>query len=463
MQFNTQKSILENMKQFLKSISNTISDFTIGSVLSTLLYAVSQSVGNLNEAIRNVYNACFLATATGEDLDLKVSDYSLVRNSATLSSGVVTFSRQTTPLQDYAIPTGTKIKTLATATVAGIEFETKEDKILAKLLNEQKVFKELGSIQVELDTRFIYEIISIIGINTEGELNYLFQNGVDYILDKEAAPTRRHFLKWIPGGQQPLEDTSYTISYIPLSVDVSIQSKSIGSVNNVPIGAISDFVDVIAGIESVYNYDRTSGGSEKETDVQLKTRVPLYLSSLAKATKNAIKATALSVPGVINVSVVEPRFPDGLIRVFIDDGSGAANEEMLQAVRDAIDGTIGGVESTDAEAARAAGIGVNIESPLILSIFIEMVIEYNMLLGISREIINSDIKNTLINYLQSISTGGTVYRSKIIDSIMDVAGVRDLDVASLVINGETAGNITARVDQAPRSSLSFITIREKTT
>jgi uncharacterized phage protein gp47/JayE len=463
MQFNTQKSILENMKQFLKSVSNTISDFTSGSVLSTLFYAISQGIGNLNESIRNVYNSIFISTATGEDLDLKVSDFSLVRKSATISTGVVTFSRQTPALQDYFIPSGTKVKTLATPTMAGIEFETTEDKLLAKIINEQKIFKNIDSIQVSLDTRFINEITTIVGVSSSGELNYTFQEGVDYELDKVSAPTIRHFLKWLSSGTKPFEDTIYTITYVPLSVEVNIQSKSVGSSNNLPIGAISDFVDIIAGIESVYNYDRTSGGSEKETDAQLRTRVPLYLSSLAKATKNAIRATALSVPGVVNVSVIEPTFPDGIIRVFVDDGSGAASETMLQDVRDAIDGSVGGVESTDAEAARAAGIGVNIESPLVLNIFIEMVIEYNMLLGISRDIINSDIKNTLINYLQSIPTGGTVYRSKIIDNIMDVSGVQDLDVSSLLINGEGMGNLTARVDQVPRTALTYITILEKTT
>lgn len=463
MQFSTQKSIFENMRQFLKSISTTVSDFTSGSTLNTIFYAISQSVGNLNETIRNVYNSIFISTATGTDLDLKVADFGLERKQSTLSTGIATFSRSSAAITDYAIITGTKIKTLSTADVPGIEFETTEDKILSKTVTDSILYIEETSAQVSLSSRFVNTAsLKVTGDTLSGDLtllNYVFSNVSDYTITESNTDKTRQYLSWKNNAlNKPEVSTYYSVEYFPLSVDVKIQSRSTGISNNVPIGVITDFIDVVPGIEKVTNYDRTSGGTDTETDTLLRSRVPLYLSSLSKATKNAIIASALSVPGITNVSVSESTFPDGIIRVFVDDGTGGASSAVLQLVRDAIDGTIGGVESTDAESVRAAGLGVNVESPSILEIYFNFQVTYDPTLGLSNGYIASDIKTKLINYLQGLSTGAIVYRSKAIDVIMGVTGVLDMNTSGLMINSKTDDKIYTEVNQVPRTYSNNITI-----
>ena len=464
MEFNTQKSIFENMKQFLKSVSDKLSDFNTGSVLNSLFYAISHSIGNLNESLRNVYNSIFIATAVGENLDKKVADFSLERKIATISTGTVTFYRSEATPNDIFIPEGTRIKTISTQDIPGIEFETVEDKILPPQISEQLVFREDTSIRVELSERFIDQIIEVSGVSISGditELGYIFEEGVDYELDVISSPSRQYFLRWIPGGNHPINNTLYNIIYSPTSVEVKIQSRSSGSAGNVAIGSISEMMDAVAGIEGVRNNSSTIGGTETETDNELRTRVPLYLSSLARATINAIRATALGVPGVVNISVSEPIFPTGVVRVFVDGGSGGASLDLLQRVRDAIDGTIDGTESSDAEGTRAAGIAVNVEAPVIEIINIEVQVSFDATLGIPASFITSEIENSIISYCNTITTGGTLLRSRLIDVIMDVRGVLDIDVNQLKINNNTIGNYTVRIDQIPRATVNSVRILEK--
>ncbi|MCX7107180.1 MAG: baseplate J/gp47 family protein, partial [Methylococcales bacterium] len=68
-----------------------------------------------------------------------------------------------------------------------------------------------------------------------------------------------------------------------LSVDVPIQSLSSGSFGNVSPQSITNCPSRPSGVDGVINYEQTSGGTDDETDIELRARVPLYLGSLSKA------------------------------------------------------------------------------------------------------------------------------------------------------------------------------------
>ena len=360
MEFKTQNSVFEGMKAYIKTISTSLSDFTAGSVLQSLLFTVSNALGNLYETVRNVYNAIFIATATGEDLDLKVSDFGLVRKSDTTASGIATFSRSSAPLEAYSIPSGTQVKTAATSTTVGLVYETSVDTILQTSIATTYLYT-VGTLEYTFEARFVDSVTTLVGVTVSGG-NHTFVETQDYIIDKTTYPYR-HMLRWTTTGDKPLANSEFLVTYIPISIDVPVTAQTSGKSGNTGIGTIVSFATSVVGFEEVYNYDRVAGGTAAETDDELRTRVPLYLSSLARATKNAIKVFSYTVPGVSKVTIKESTYPDGIVRVFIDDGSGTATPTMLQQVKDVLDGTINGVESDNAEAVRAAGIAVNVEAP----------------------------------------------------------------------------------------------------
>lgn len=100
-----------------------------GAVLRTLLDAQAAVLAaNQEPDKRRLYNATFLATATGADLTRKASEYGVERTPAVAATGVVTFSRDSPATQDYTIPSGTVV---ATDPPEQVRFVTTESVTLA--------------------------------------------------------------------------------------------------------------------------------------------------------------------------------------------------------------------------------------------------------------------------------------------------------------------------------------------
>lgn len=448
--FKTQPKIFESLKTYLSSLSSKITDFNVGSVVNSFFFAISNTIGNLYATLQNVYNATFVATATGDDLDNRVADFGLVRRISTRSSGYVTFYKQTNSTADIIIPTGTRVKTITTNLLKGVEFQTTQEKILQGQITDETHTYYSGTDSYSLDSRRVYDLISVTG-TLSGFAGYTFTKDVDYSLNNDDLSEAK--LIWI--GQKPDDSTVFYVSYSPLSIDVPIQSIGVGTSTNVASEVIINVSSKPAGIGGVINYEVTSGGTDQETDEELKERVPLYLSSLSKATKNALKAAALSIDGVKNASVVEYSPPNGLVTIFIDDGSGGAPTELLRTVKDKIEGTINGIENETETGISAAGIGVNVSAPVVKYITINVSIDISV--GYDQTNVLNIIQQDVNQLLNSLVTGQTVIRAEIVKVIKEVEGVYNIDLSTLSLNGLLVGDIS--VDQNETAKLSTINIR----
>lgn len=69
-----------------------------------------------------------------------------------------------------------------------------------------------------------------------------------------------------------------------LYVDVPCRAEKTGVSGNIPAGSIITLISSLAGIDRVDNPNPGSGGSDGETDTEIKLRVPPYLESLHRAT-----------------------------------------------------------------------------------------------------------------------------------------------------------------------------------
>jgi len=87
-------------------------------------------------------------------------------------------------------------------------------------------------------------------------------------------------------------------------ITAEIRAVEPGTDGNVPANTITEIVNPIEGLDSVKNDEETTGGSNKETDAELRER---YINSVAKggaSTVDSIRASLLDTEGVRSALVI---------------------------------------------------------------------------------------------------------------------------------------------------------------
>lgn len=116
-----------------------LTDRNPGSVTRLLSESFAREYAVLSRQIESVYEAAFLDTASGRDLDQVVALLGLTRHTRTFAVGTVVFGRSTPASADVFIPAGAK---LSTGEPPAVVFETTEDRTLHR-----------GSLSVEVPAR----------------------------------------------------------------------------------------------------------------------------------------------------------------------------------------------------------------------------------------------------------------------------------------------------------------------
>jgi uncharacterized phage protein gp47/JayE len=116
---------------------------------------------------------------------------------------------------------------------------------------------------------------------------------------------------------------------------VSVVAEAYGRDANVTPGMITEIVTPISGIDAVDNRVGwlTSEGADEETDTALRTRYALRWQDVNGCTKAAYESWALSVPGVVAVTILDnhPR-GQGTVDVVIKGSAGVPTAELISAV-----------------------------------------------------------------------------------------------------------------------------------
>ena len=110
-------------------------------------------------------------------------------------------------------------------------------------------------------------------------------------------------ITFLPTGQMPDNNTSFLTDYVPLSREVLCSSTAVGQTYNVARNKIIYKISFIASIDSVNNYDVQSGGTDVESDDDLRSRIQLATELKGKATAEALRQAVLAVEGITSVSV----------------------------------------------------------------------------------------------------------------------------------------------------------------
>ena len=114
------------------------------------------------------------------------------------------------------------------------------------------------------------------------------------------------------------------------------------SAGNAQAGAITVITSSITGVDTVTNAAAFLNGADAEPDAAFRKRFVLFLASLSKGTKAAIGSAVLGVQQGLNYTITENEtyggnVDMGYLYVVVDDGTGHASSDLLNAVGSAID------------------------------------------------------------------------------------------------------------------------------
>ena len=226
------------------------------------------------------------------------------------------------------------------------------------------------------------------------------------------------------------------------SAGISAVCTTTGKTGNISAGVIDTIESAVAAdVVAVTNKVAFTGGSDAETDTEFLARFTTYINGLSGTNTYAIKNAALSVEEVRSVSVQNHKPPYKNIynmSIYVDDGSGSATDETIEAVRLAIEGD----DTAENPGHLAPGINVRILTPTAIKVNVEMNVS---VYGADLAEAKAEIESTVAEYINSLSIGETFVVSEMIKKIMNLTYTRDVLMITPTANVEPTINQIARL------------------
>lgn len=229
----------------------------------------------------------------------------------------------------------------------------------------------------------------------------------------------------------------------PVIVDARCQVTGLSG--NVSAGEISSVVTPVSGIPdlAVTNPEAATGGSDTESDEDLRNRARDFFRTARRGTLDAIEFGALQVPGVVTANAIEELSggqPNGLVTLYVADGSGTSNSRLAELV------------TLELDEYRAAGIAVQVASvtPDLVSISYSL----SFSAGVDTGAAISNLKNLTVEVLQQLAPGQLLERSLLFSLARSIPGavVSDGAVSSPL------GDIVPAANKAIRTTFDRVTV-----
>jgi uncharacterized alkaline shock family protein YloU len=289
-----------------------ITDANPGSVVRTIVEAVSREMDYMYAQLEQVYEAGFIDTATGSSLDLVASILGVTRKPAEPAMGVVTFGRNTPPPE--------------------IAIENEAHMGSGKDVYELKVAPVKAIVKVEGTSK---------GVDVE------FRMDEDYVLDEGR-------VRWLPDGSRPDPNSTFSVDYTGYE---KIQ---------VPRGVrVSNYARRAEDTRSYETMEEKTleplPNGKWEAQVRVKALDPGVSGNVFAGSLVVMPQPLMGIEYVINrgdiLSGDMPEEVSGVVKVIAQGGS----DEEIRAV---IDDT------------RAAGIKVEFSRPKIVNISVNMTVTH---------------------------------------------------------------------------------------
>jgi uncharacterized phage protein gp47/JayE len=390
--------------QYLFNKSSGISDINPGSVVRTLVEAISREIEMFYLQMEQAYLSGFLDTATGNALDLVISILGIKRKPPQPSSGCVTFGRNNEP----------------------------------ELLSvNQEVHLYDGSLEYALSRSLSKEITKLKGTCKDAPTN--FEKDLDFVLAGNK-------VRWLPEGKKPDAKTLFQADYVAYreiaipkgtsistfslkpeetrlfattqetmlaqtsdgkwEVEVPVISAVPGLRGNVLAGTVVVMPQPIPGIEFIINKADMTNGVEAEEDNELRGRAKHALEFAGKATYVSLESAIRSIEGVRSLLIEDmPENVPGLVKVVVDGGD-------MDRIMSVIDNT------------RAAGIKVEVVRPQIVyvNVSLALILHEDVIPAAAA----AETEKRIRSYISALEIGDNVLFSRLVELIVSLEGIWDV-------------------------------------
>lgn len=210
-------------------------------------------------------------------------------------------------------------------------------------------------------------------------------------------------------------------------VTVAAQAEEVGTAGNVIAGAINSLVDIPAGLSGVTNVAVFTGGTEPEETETYRSKLLEFVRAPKAGSPTDLKVWAEAIEGVQTATV----FPNdnlgtpqnGHVTVRIAGVNGAVPPaNVVTAVID------------DLTARDIANITIHVTTFSALSTNVTVTI--TAATGFTLADVSASVQQAIIDYINSVPVGGTVYVAGIYDAVYGLNGVATL---TTTFTDQTAG------------------------
>ena len=322
----TFSEILADMIAYVRDYTS-VSDFTVGSVVRTILEAAALEDDEQYFQMVQLLNAFSYTDASGEELDARLADFGLSREPAKAAFGFVRFKNTDLKAdqlaQDEAVgSTSLRLFTTEDFPTSGFPYTVRVGEGTVRLQDVLVTAHDTvtNTLTLSGSTPLLndFEVGDVVGLVT-GSTSQLVNTETEVKAPRTSSSLERTYKT-----QEPATIVAGNL----YSNEVLIKATSLGVSGNVGAGRISKFSGAppFTGAQ-VVNDSAISGGTNSESDVDFRDRAVQQLQSLSRGTVLALKTAAIGVEApttgqrVVSANILEDFVEDEVI-VYIDDGSG---------------------------------------------------------------------------------------------------------------------------------------------
>ena len=284
------REISDRIKADVQNALPESNPFLKNSYLAALIYGYAGQVADFYAQLSRVLDEMFMDTAEGVYLERWGTYVGITRKPASQSEGQVTF----TGTVSSTIPNGTLLQSSN-----GNQYETQaETNIVSHILSVS--ITRAGNVAT-VTTISDHNWASGVSVTIAGAAQSEY-NGTFVITVTEVD----EFQYTVSGA--PATPATGTITATASTAFAGVKSLDFGTVVNAEGGSILKITNPIAGVNtnSIVQYEGLQGGTDIETDEDLRTRILFrYQNPVANFNVAAIVTKATEVPGVTRVSVFE--------------------------------------------------------------------------------------------------------------------------------------------------------------
>lgn len=215
-------------------------------------------------------------------------------------------------------------------------------------------------------------------------------------------------------------------------VSVEAEALTAGSSSNVLAGAICVQATPIEGIDHISN-ERFTGGSDEESDEQLRTRIIGTYENVSNGTNKAFYLNAaMSVDTVTAVGVVPRRRGAGTVDVFIMSEDGSPSAELIAQVQSTLD--------------ELREINVDVAVDVLTAVRVDVNMSITCKRGYSVSSVIESCEDSIREYFKSLNAGQTMYLSELGKAVSMTEGVLNYTFDRLMRNIEVDDDSLCVVD-----------------